>query len=760
LHLISDISNIVAKISENKILRTYSVQMIKRLLTRKRFPFYRQADSMDCGPTCLKMIAAWYGRNKPIAYFRRICSIGKQGTTLAGLNNACGVMGMKHLALELPLEVLMEKAPLPCILHWEKRHYVVLIHINAKRARIADPSLDQVIDIPIQHFLRSWLKHPSANVGTALFIQPGPGFYELEPENDNSASLWSLFPYMKVHTKAYSSLLLSIMAVIVFSLAIPILTQQIVDKGIKEKSVHTLAVICLAQLMLFAGKTVMDFIRARWLFKIGAITSITLLHKYLDKLLKLPFTFFDNRQAGDNMQRVTDNQRIEDFLTGAVINFAMAILTLLILGAVLLSYDYRIFGLFLLGAAGSLAWSVSMQQKRKLLDQKKFKVLAASQQLQLEIFYAMQEIKLSGNGGDKKQKWQSLQQQAFDLKLESLRLDQFMQGIGVSINEVKNIFISFFAAFLVIQGSLSLGVMLAITYICGQLNAPVLQLIEFIRSSQNASFSLKRIAEIYEEPDEDFHLPEKSIGNVAADISLQQLNFSYGQPGSPLVLKNINVVIPAGKVTAIVGMSGSGKSTLIKILLKFYQPRSGNILVGQQALSAIHANQWRRRCGVVMQDGYIFSDSVAQNIYGGAAVKDEQALHRAATLANMHDFFLSMPFGYDTVIGKDGYGLSEGQQQRLLIARMIYRNPSYLFMDEATNALDANNERVIVNNLQEFFTGKTVLIVAHRLSTVKNADQIIVMHKGEIIETGSHHELITQKGSYYHLVKNQLELAK
>lgn len=734
--------------------------MIKQFLKWQKFPFYRQADSMDCGPTCLKMIAAYHKRYLPIQYFRHICRIGKQGTTLAGLQEACTVMGMKSLAVELPLSTLIEKAPLPCILHWEKSHYVVLLKINTKKALIADPSLDQLITIPVTGFLSSWQKNTTTDVGRALFVAPTPQFCQAEDTVENNTSLWSLLPYLKKHSRAVIPLALSILAVIGFSLALPILTQQIVDKGIKESNVHILVVICLAQLMLFTGKTVMDFIRARWLFRIGAITSIALLHKYLDKLLKLPFTFFDNRQAGDNMQRVTDNQRIEDFLTSAVISFVMAVLTLLILGGVLLFYDFRIFGLFFLGAAGSFVWSISLQQRRKLLDQKKFKVLAASQQLQLEIFYAMQEIKLSGNGDDKKQKWESLQRQAFDLKSESLRLDQFMQGIGVSINEVKNIFISFTAAWLVIKGDISLGTMLAITYICGQLNTPVLQLIEFIRSSQNASFSLKRIAEIYEEPEEDFHLREEKISGTAADITLQQLHFSYGQPGSPLVLKNINVVIPAGKVTAIVGMSGSGKSTLIKILLKFYQPVSGKILIGQQSLSSIHANQWRKKCGVVMQDGYIFSDSVAENIYAGAPVKNEQALYEAATMANMHDFFLSMPFGYDTVIGKDGYGLSEGQQQRLLIARMIYRNPSYLFMDEATNALDANNEKVIVNNLQEFFVGRTVLLVAHRLSTVKHADQIIVMHKGEIAETGTHEELILQKGPYYHLVKNQLELAK
>lgn len=715
---------------------------------------------MDCGPACLKMVSAYHGKSFPIAYFRRICHIGKQGTTLASLAAAAEQLGMRSLSAELPLSTLTEKAPLPCILHWEKNHYVVLVDIDHNSAAVADPSLDRIVRVKRQDFMQSWQTNEARETGRALFLETTPVFEELENQHDNKASLWSLLPYVREHRKAIWPLLISITMACAFSLLIPVLTQLIADKGIRERNVNILLLICLGQLMLFIGKTWMDFLRARWLSKIGARTSISLLRTFLTKLMRLPFPFFDNRQAGDNMQRVTDNQRVEDFLTGSAISFVISILTLLVLGVVLLYYDWRIFLLFLAGAVLSLLWSVSFQQKRQGLDQKKFKVLAANQQLMLEVFYAMQEIKLTGSGEEKKVAWESLQEQAYGLKLESLRLDQSMQGVGAFINEIKNVLISFTAAMLVVNEHISLGGMLAITYICGQLNTPVIQLVDFVRAAQNTRFSLQRMSEVYLEPEEDAGLSRQEIPATPGDIRLNNINFRYGNTFNPLVLKNVHLTIPAGKVTAIVGMSGSGKSTLLKLLLKFYQPVAGHITVGSQPLGGIHADDWRSRCGVVMQDGYIFSDTVANNIYGGIAEKEEARLYESATMANMHEFILSMPFGYNTVIGKDGYGLSEGQKQRLLIARLIYRNPSYIFLDEATNSLDANNELAIVNNLNKFFKDKTVLVVAHRLSTVKHADQIIVMHKGEIVESGTHTELTAAHGSYYHLIRNQLELGK
>jgi ATP-binding cassette subfamily B protein len=725
-----------------------------------RFPFYKQPDAMDCGPVCLKIITEYYGKTFPLAHFRKLCSIGKQGTTMANMIAASKSLGFKTLAAELPYLQLRNKVPLPCILHWEKEHYVVLYQITDKYAWLSDPAMTGRLKVKTKDFIHSWQIEEGSDLGRALLLETTPVFQEQQSITTQSASLWSLLPYLKLHRKSLIPIGLSLILASVFSLIIPLLTQLIVDKGINGKNTNLLFLICIGQLMLFSGRMLMDFLRARLLFRLGARTSITLLKEFLAKLMQLPFSFFDNRQAGDNMQRVNDNQRVEEFLTNSLISFILSLITLVVLGGVLCYYNWQIFLIFLAGATISVLWSNSFKQKRKVIDQKKFKVLSANQQLLLEIFYAMQEIKLTGSEKEKQQLWEGLQDRSYDLKLEALQLDQLMQGIGYFINEVKNVLITYAAAMLVINDQVTLGGMLAITYICGQLNTPVTQLVEFARVSQNTKFSLQRMAEVHEEIPEDFGLSNQPIPSGPEDILLKQVSFQYGNPEAPFVLKNLDLLIPAGKVTAIVGMSGSGKTTLIKLLLKFYQVSKGAISIGNRSIDQVHARAWRAACGVVMQDGYIFMDTIANNIYAGTFVKNEKRLHEVARMANMHDFFSSMPFGYQTVVGKDGYGLSEGQKQRLLIARLIYRNPAYVFLDEATNALDAHNELSIVNNLNGFFKGKTVLIVAHRLSTVKNADQIVVLNQGELVEKGTHQELIQRKGSYYHLIKNQLELSK
>lgn len=715
---------------------------------------------MDCGPVCLKIITAYYGKTFPLSHFRKLCSIGKQGTTMANMIVASKALGFKTLAAELPYPQLLNKVTLPCILHWEKEHYVVLYRISDKYAWLSDPAMSGKLKIKIKDFLHSWQIAEGSDIGRVLLLESTPAFEDQQSIAEQPASLWSLLPYLKLHQKSLVPIGLSLVLASVFSLIIPLLTQLIVDKGINGKNTNLLFLICIGQLMLFSGRMLMDFLRARLLFRLGARTSIILLKEFLAKLMQLPFSFFDNRQAGDNMQRVNDNQRVEEFLTNSLISFILSLITLVVMGGVLCHYNWQIFLIFLSGATMSVLWSNSFKQKRKLIDQKKFKVLSANQQLLLEIFYAMQEIKLTGSENEKQQLWEGLQDRSYGLKLEALQLDQLMQGIGYFINEVKNVFITYAAAMLVINGQVTLGGMLAITYICGQLNTPITQLLEFARVSQNTKFSLQRMAEVHQEIPEDFGLTDQSIPSGPQDILLEQVSFQYGNPQAPFVLKNLDLLIPAGKVTAIVGMSGSGKTTLIKLLLKFYQASKGSISVGNRTIDQLHAKAWRATCGVVMQDGYIFMDTIANNIYAGSMVKNEKRLHEVAKMANMHDFFSAMPFGYQTVVGKDGYGLSEGQKQRLLIARLIYRNPAYVFLDEATNALDAHNELSIVNNLNEFFTGKTVLIVAHRLSTVKNADQIVVLNQGELVEKGTHEELIHRKGSYYHLIKNQLELSK
>lgn len=717
---------------------------------------------MNCGPTCLKMVAAHYGRQFPLQHLRELTKSTRQGVTVADLIAAGERLGFKTFSAELPFTVLSEKAPLPCLLHWEKQHFVVLHDITATHAYIADPAVGRTISYTKAQFMKAWQKDTNSTTGRALFLEPTTDFYEQESIMEPVVSLKTLYPYLQVHKKDLLPVFCTLLVAAGCSLVVPILTKAVVDKGINGHDIPLLLLICTGQLMLFLGRMAMDFIRARLLYKLGTRISIQMLRSFILKLMRLPLPFFDNRHAGDNMQRIADNQRVEDFMTSVFVTFVMAAITTLVLGSVLLYYHLLIFLLFLAGAIASVIWANSFQEKRKMLDQQKFKALAANQQILLEIFGAMQEIKLTGSEDIKSAQWQQVQERSFDLKLDSLRMDQFMQGTGLFINEVKNVMITSLAAILVIKGELSLGTMLAITYICGQLNTPVVQLADFIRSSQNTLFSLQRMAEVQHEPDEDQQnliIPSPATAN-GQDIVLENVSFQYGHQHSPVVLDNIHLTIPAGKITAIVGMSGSGKTTLLKLLMKFYSPVNGHIIIGGQRLAVINAKAWRKQCGVVMQDGYIFMDTIANNIYCGAADRNTERLYAACKMANIHEFFGAMPFGYDTIVGKDGYGLSQGQQQRLLIARMIYRDPAYIFLDEATNSLDAHNERAIVNSLEHFFPGKTVIIVAHRLSTVRHADQIVVMAQGKIAECGTHDELINTRGAYYNLIKNQLELGQ
>jgi ATP-binding cassette subfamily B protein len=734
--------------------------MFKNNSYKRVVPVYKQADAMDCGPTCLKMIAAYHGRRYPLQHLRQLCRITRQGVTMAGIMEAAEEIGLKTLSAELPLATLIQKAPLPCILHWDRHHFVVLSDITESHALIADPAIGKTIRYELENFHPRWsIEDPSLR-GRALFLEPDARFYEMVPSAEQRASLWSLWPYLYSYRKQFLPVILTVLFAGIFSLLLPWLTKAVVDKGIQNKSVSLIWMIGLGQLMLFTGRLISDYIRSRWLYKIGAGISLQLLQQFLFKLMQLPLSFFDNRHAADNIQRVNDNQRVEEFLTNWVVTVVVAMTTLLILSAALIYYNGYIFLLFLAGSIISTWWTASFKEKRYILDQQKFKMMAAGQQILLEMFSAMQEIKLTGSESEKKKQWQSLQQQAISSKLESLRMDQWIQGTGSLINELKNVLITCTAAMLVVNGQLTFGGMLAITFICGQMNTPVLQLAEFIRTSQNALFSLQRMNEVHHEPEEDgvdtLKLEKNHV--VGKDILINDISFQYGLRKAPWVFDHLTLAIPAGKITAIVGMSGSGKTTLLKLLLKFYNPQHGNIFIGDVAMTAVSAAGWRRHCGVVMQDGYVFMDTVANNIYAGAEIKSTDKLYEACRLANMHDFFMSLPFGYDTIIGRDGYGLSKGQIQRLLIARLIYKDPSFIFLDEATNSLDSHNEKEIMQNLQEFFPGKTVIVVAHRLSTVRHAHQIVVLDKGKLIERGSHDELTARRGTYYQLIRNQLEL--
>lgn len=728
-------------------------------LIKPSFPFFRQSDAMDCGPNCLRMIAAYYGKSFALGHLRNLCVISRQGVTFAGLQDAAVHLGFKALPAELTFPVLRDKVTLPCMLHWEMHHYVVVYRITKEKVYVADPAIGKVM-YSAKEFQQKWHGGEEGDAGRALLLEPTSVFFAQAAVPEPPVRLGTLLRYLHPHRRLLIRVALGLAAASLFTLVTPFLTQAVVDKGIPQKNISLLALLALAQCMLFAGRMVMDFVRARLLFRLGTGISIHILSEFLSKLMLLPLPFFDTRHIGDNIQRMMDHQKIEDFLTTSVINAVFAGISILIFGTVICYYSLPVFVLFFTGSTLGILWMLSLMDKRKMIDHRKFKQTAENQSVLIETISSMQEIKLTGSEMYKQEQWRLLQEKSYDLKLQSLKIDQRMQAGSQAFNEIKNILITYLAATQVVSGNMTLGMMLAVTYIVGQLNGPVLQLAEFIRISQNARFSLQRINEVHHEREEDEGLEHATPPARQQDIRVQDLCFQYGTRHSPFVLQNVSLTIPSGRITAIVGMSGSGKTTLLKLLLKFYRATSGKICIGDQDIAAMNARDWRAQCGAVMQEGFIFSDTIARNIAVGKKEIDIRQLQYAARTANIHDFIMELPFAYETVIGKDGHGLSEGQAQRILLARLIYRDPAYIFLDEATNSLDANNERAIMENLQGFFQGRTVVIVAHRLSTVKHADQIIVLDKGCVLECGDHAQLVRKRSAYYRLIQNQLELGK
>lgn len=727
---------------------------------KKTFPHFKQSDKMDCGPTCLKMVARSYDKRLSLQYLRDLCEISYQGVSASGIETAAKTLGFKTMVAELPFDTLL-KVTLPCIAHWDRNHFVVIWKIDKRNVYIGDPSQQRNIKYSHKAFLDHWATSSQAETGRAILLEATPALNLIANNEEPPASLLSLLDNIKTQRSSVFRVFLTLIIASLLSLAIPLLTQAIVDKGIHEKNVHILTLICLGQLLLFTGRTTTDFIRSRILFKVGMHISLDILSAFLTKLTNLRLSFFDKRHSGDNLQRIYDNQRIEDFLTKHSVSAVLSAISLLVYGCLLCYYNWKIFIFFAVVSFVGILWNNSFEERRRKLDQRTFNLLASNQRLQIEIFEAMQEIKLTGSEEEKNHIWRRLQEETYGVKLENLKMDQYIQGVGLFINEAKNILTTYFAALMVIEGHLTLGGMLAITYIYGALNGPINQLAEFMRAGQITRFSLQRINEVQHEQEEDetskTELPPSLTENDGID--LLDVSFRYGL-SAPEVLKNITLNIPAGKVTAIVGMSGSGKTTLIKLLLKFYSTQRGKITVAGQDLNEMNARSWRRHCGVVLQDSFIFSDTIAGNIWIGAPHKDMNKVVQASTMANLDSFINTLPFGYDTPIGTEGVGLSEGQKQRLLIARLIYRNPDFIFLDEATNSLDANNEKMILENLNNFFLGRTVIVVAHRLSTVRHADNIVVLQEGNIVEQGTHEELTLLKGAYFNLVKNQLELGK
>lgn len=726
----------------------------------RKFPFYKQLDAMDCGPSCLRMVARFYGKSYSLQTLRDRSYITREGVSLLGTSDAAEAIGFRTMGVRLGFDQLREEAPLPAIIHWRQKHFIVVYKIRNNRVYCADPAIG-LIQYTTEEFQQGWIstRKEGERQGIALLLEPTPDFYTMEDEPVQKKHLRYLLSYLKPHRKYLIQLMLGIFIGSLLQLIFPFLTQSIVDIGINNHDLGFITLILIAQLVLFISQTAVEFIRGWIMLHVNTRVNVALISDFLAKLMRLPISFFDTKLMGDLMQRIGDQRRIEAFLTGSSLNILFSAFTFLIFSIVLAVYSLDILAVFLAGSILYVLWIYLFLRKRKELDYKRFSQLAENQSNLIQLISGMQEIKLNNCEKQKRWDWERIQARIFRINLKGLSLNQYQQAGAVFFNQLKNILITFMAAKAVVDGNMTLGMMVAVQYIIGQLNSPVEQLIFFMRAAQDAQISLERLGEIYQKEDEES--PDMvRVMTLPANrtISLSDVTFQYEGPHSPFVLKDISMTIPANRVTAIVGPSGSGKTTLVKLLLGFYRTTRGEIHVGDVSLDHLSGHLWRKTCGAVMQDGFIFSDSIAMNIAIGDETIDQKKLLHAVRMANIQEFIESLPLSYNTRIGNEGIGLSQGQKQRILIARAIYKDPQYLFFDEATNALDANNERVIMQNLQELFRGKTVIIVAHRLSTVRNADQIIVLENGMITENGTHQELTEKKGSYYHLVKNQLEL--
>lgn len=714
---------------------------------------------MDCGPSCLRMIAAFYGKTYSLQKLRQLAHITREGVSLLGLSEAAEAIGFRTIGARITFEQLLE-APKPCIVHWDQDHFVVVYNCRKGKVYVSDPAFG-LVEYAESEFKKHWLAtvRQGEQKGICLLFEPTPKFFELEGEQSNRSNFSFLLNYLKPHRKLVFQLVLGFLAGSLIQLIFPFLTQSIVDVGINTRDIDFIYLVLAAQMILFLSRMTVDFIRSWILLHISTRINISIISDFLIKLMKMPIGFFDTKMIGDLLQRIGDHRRIERFLTSQSLHVIFSVFNIILFSIVLVFYNAGIFLVFLFGSVLYIGWIFLFLRKRRELDYKRFTQLANNQGKLIQLINGMQEIKLNNYERQKRWEWERIQARLFRVNISSLSLQQYQQAGSVFINETKNIVITVLAATAVVHGSMTLGMMLAVQYIIGQMNSPLDQLIEFIQVAQDAKISLERLGEIHNNKDEEQDQEGKrdSLPDLA-DIHISDLIFQYEGPGSPKVLNNLNLVIPQGKVTALVGTSGSGKTTLVKLLLGFYPPVSGTIKIGEAVLSDYRQHWWRAKCGAVMQDGFIFSDTIANNVALGDEEPDKERLAYAVRMANIGEFIDTLPLNYNTKIGPEGVGLSQGQKQRILIARAIYKNPEFIFFDEATNALDANNEKVILENLDEFFTGKTVVVVAHRLSTVRNAHQIIVLEKGSIVEIGNHDELTRKQGAYYHLVKNQLEL--
>lgn len=726
-----------------------------------KIKFFKQRDMMDCGAACLQSICHFYGKTIDLTLIRAVCHITCNGVSMLGLADAARSIGFKTIGVKLNWMMLSSDVRLPCIIHWKQEHFIVVLSIKKDFVKVMDPAVG-ILSYKKSEFLKSWLNLQTTKsnmMGAALLLVPSSQFYDLIQSPKHTVRIRTYLDSLSPYKAKIFRIILCMIIGSVISLIFPILTKQIVDVGIKNSDINYIYLIFIAEFALIIGQIINNVIRSQVMLTVTTNLSIDLISDFLERLMKLPIFFFDSKHIGDILQRMKDFNRVENFLTGTLLSLILSLITFIVYGAMMLSFSFKILSIFFIGSVLYVIWSIRFIDKRKKLDYMQFQYLASNQSSIIQMISGMQEIKLNSCERKKCCEWKCLQHHLYRIKLYSLRLANIQNSGSKLIDQLKNMMIIFFAVRGVIDGIISIGELVAIQYIIGQLNAPLYQFITFIHAFQDANISLERMHEINSLTEEEkLSAHEKNPPLSNSVISIHNLTFQYDGPHSRKVLDNLNFDIFPKKITAIVGMSGSGKTTFLKLLLSFYQPIEGSITIGNTPLQRISPREWRKHCGVVMQDGFIFSDTIANNIAISDSFVNMDMVIESAKIANIHDHIMSLPMKYNTKIGPDGQGLSSGQKQRLLIARAVYKNPDFIFLDEATNALDAKNERAIVENLNKFYEGRTVVVVAHRLSTVKNADQIVVIDGGKIVETGNHTTLIKQRGAYYNLVKNQLEL--
>lgn len=736
---------------------------------KKNFPLFIQLDSADCGPTCLRMIAQYFGRHYSLQYLREQCFITRLGVSMLGISDAAEHIGFRSMNVRCDVGQLINEAPLPCILYWNQRHFVVCYEIEKHKGKnsisykfkIADPNGEK-FTLTEEEFLKCWIstKHNGKSVGMALLLDPTPGFYEFSEENSDQRSpqtLAAFWKYLLPYKTQLIQLGIGMLVSCIVALITPFLTQSVIDQGIGYNNLSFVTLVLIVQLVIAVTMTFVGFVESWISLYMNTKLNITLISDFLRKLMRLPLRFFDTKNTGDILQRIGDHARIESFLIGTPLTIVFSVVNFVIFAMIMAYYNGFLLSIFLIGNFFNIIWILLFMRYRRKLDFSRFTQAAAEQGNLFSLITGMQDVKLNNCEKQQRWKWERIQIKLFKINIKGVTLEQVQSVGSLFFTQITSVLISFLSAKYVIDGTITLGVMVAISYILGQLSGPIGRIISLAHAFQDAKISLERLNEIHNQQDEEFGISGK-IALLPEDKSLDFKNvyFSYSGSEREFVLKDVSITIPENKITAIVGESGSGKTTIIKLLLGFYVPQKGTITVGDLPIEEINPHVWRDKMGAVMQENYIFSDTIACNIAPGCDEIDKERLYYAANVANVHEFINSLPLKYNTKIGMEGNGISQGQKQRLLIARAVYKNPDFIVLDEATNSLDTVNEKKIIDNLNDFYKGKTVLIVAHRLSTVKNADNIIVMDKGMVIEEGSHSELIEKKGAYYTLISNQL----